>query len=386
MGRTGWPYAILVVALGGAATVVRPHREAAAQTAAQIPAVAAPRATVGAPEPASGQHGAGRSGGGNFRETALYVDGKARGVLRYSELPPTLKPMAMPEIDDLDIPRYYRVTDYLRATGVDVAAIREIHFYGSHDRVAVVSGDELRAARDKMVFDFTQQVEGKPRARWSQLHALHHKPMVDVILAIAAYVEKPPPECRNGELRLNGKAVEDPIPYVGDGVPKGTRVYVDGKLFGWVRRKALPNSLIARGSDQTHARFSTDAFLAYVGADSRGARAIDFYDGDDLIARVDGASWTTGKTDYVFELPNRSHGQVRQLFPGDKSSAVTSLRLYVHTSPPDRTPDPDAFMERAAGSDDSHVGGGNGDGSGGNNGEQSMAQDVTPSSAEDDQL
>jgi hypothetical protein len=210
--------------------------------------------------------------------------------------------------------------------------------------------------------------------------------MVDVILAIAVYVDRPAPLYRDGQLWLNGKAIEDPIPYVGDGIPKGTRVYVDGKLFGWVRRKALPNSLIAPGSDQTHARFSTDAFVAYVGADSRGAKAIDFYNGDDLLARVDGHSWATGKTDYVFELPNRSHGQVRQLFPGDKSSAITSLRLYVHTSPPDRKPDPDAFMEGAAGSDDSHMGGGNGDGSGGNNGETPVAQGVTSPSAEDDQF
>ena len=44
---------------------------------------------------------------------------------------------------------------------------------------------------------------------------------------------------------LDGKVVDESIPYVGDGVPKGTRVYVDGKLEGWVRRKKLPSKLLA---------------------------------------------------------------------------------------------------------------------------------------------
>ncbi len=381
----GWPYGVFsacAFAFGAAATFSGPHRAASSQAAPAPPLVAAAKAAV--PAPASGQHGAGKSGGGAFPDSAVYVDGKARGVLRYGELPPALEPVAMPQIDDLPIRRYYRITDYLKDIGVDVGAIREIHFYGSHDRIAVLTGEELRAAQDKMVFDFTQQVQGKPRARWSQLHALHHKPMVDVILSIAVYVEKPAPLYRDGQLWLDGKAVEDAIPYVGDSVPKGTRVYADGSLLGWVRRKALPNTLIAPGSEQTRAQFSTEAFLAWVGADTRRARAIEFYDGDALLARVDGASWALHESAYVFELPNRSHGQIKQLFPGGQSSPITSIRLYIHSAPPARQPDPDAFAHQGEGQN----GGGNGDGSGGNNGDTPNAQEgaTGPSSSDDDQL
>lgn len=363
----------MAVAFGVAASCSKAQPTAAASVSATRPPPHAPYV----PPPAEGEHGAGKKGEGQFRDTAVYVDGKARGVLRFSELPPGLEPFAMPEIDDLDVPRYYRLADYLTKVGIDVARIREMHVYGSHDRVSVITGEEFRAARDRMVFDFTQQVQGKARARWSQLHALPHHPMVDVILGISIYVDKTPPLYQHGELLVDGQPVEG-IPYVDDGIPKGTRVYVDGKLTGWLRRKTLPDKLIAPGSERVHAKFSTDAFLAYVGADSRGAKAIDFYADDSLLERVDGHAWSQGKSVYQFDLPNRSHGQVRESFPGDKTGRVTAIRLYVHSTPPARRTDPDAF-EPQDGSDAPQSGGGNGDGSGGNRGNAgvtSVAQGV----------
>jgi len=219
---------------------------------------------------------------------------------------------------------------------------------------------------------------------------LPHHPMVDVIMNISIYVNKPAPTLAHGDMWLDGKVVEDPIPYVGDGVPKGTRVYTDGKLDGWVRRKQLPSKLIVPTSEEAHAQFSTDGFLAYVGADARDVKAIDFFAGDDLLARVDGKTWERTKGEYVFELPTRSHGQVKELFPGDKSARVTSIHLYVHATPPARQPDP-AAMEQQGGSDDTQNGGsgsGNGDGNGGNNGVTPVAQGVNNGSAtaDDDQF
>jgi hypothetical protein len=374
-----WRFGAIALALGMAASCSKSHPSAAAQPAAPPAQPVLPDV----PPPAVGEHGAGKKGGGKFNESAVYVDGQAKGILRFSELPPSLKPFPMPEIDDLDVARYYRLTDYFQAIGVDVEKIRELHIYGSHDRVAVVTGAELLAHKERVLFDFTRRTSGKPRARWSQLHGLPHKPMVDVILDIAIYVAKTPPTYSHGDILLDGKVIEEGIPYVGDGVPKGTRVYVDGKLDGWVRRKQLPNKLIAPGSEQAHAKFSTDAFLAYVGADSRGAKAIDFFDGDTLLDRVDAKSWAQSKGQYVFELPQRSHGKVQEIFPGDKSARISSIQLYVHTTPPSRQPDPAAF-EQQGGSDDTQNGGagsGNGDGSGGNNGVTPAAQPVNNGSA-----
>jgi hypothetical protein len=157
-----------------------------------------------------------------------------------------------------------------------------------------------------------------------------------------------------------------------------------------VRRKQLPSKLLAPHSAEAHAKFSTDAFVAWVGADTRNVKAIDFFDGDLFLARVDGKTWEKTKGEYVFELPTRSHGQVHQYFPGDKSARVTSVQVYVRNTPPARQPDSAAF-EQQGGSDDPQNGGGgagNGDGSGGNNGVTGVAQVVNNGSAtaDDDQF
>jgi hypothetical protein len=375
-------WAAIAVGLGAAASYTGSPAASARAATMQLQQQQGPSV----PGPAEGEHGAGKKGGGQFKDSAVYVDGKAMGILSFSELPPTLKPFALPEIDDLDIPRYYRLADYLEAIGVDLSRVSAMHIYGSHDRVAIISGQELLAVRDRMVFDFTQQTGGKPRARWSQLHALKHRPMVDVILGISIYVDKPVPPLVDGELVVDGKPVEG-IPYVDDGIPKGTRVYVDGRLEGWVRRKTLPDKLIAPSSTRTHAKFSMDAFIAYVGGDARNAKAVDFYDGDVMLARVDGKAWQHAKGEYVFELTNRSHGQVTEFFPGDKSSKISSVQLYVHTTPPDRHPDPEALEQQAGGSDENQTGGGNGDGTGGNNGvtrETAAARGVNSGNGEDE--
>ncbi|HEX8792459.1 MAG TPA: hypothetical protein VF765_16030 [Polyangiaceae bacterium] len=357
-------WAAIAVGLGAAASYTgQPGSTAHAATEMHLYQAGGP--TV--PPPASGQHGEGKKSGGQFKDSAVYVDGKAKGILSYGELPSTLVPSAQPEIDDLDVARYYRLADYLEAVGVDLSRVREMHVYGSHDRVAVITGEELRTQRDKLLFDFTQQTAGKPRARWAQTHALKHRPMVDVILGISLYVDKTPPAYVKGELLVDGQPVEG-IPYVDDGIPKGTRVYVDGRLDGWVRRKTLPDKLIAPGSTRTHAKFSMDAFIGYVGGDTRNVKAVDFYDGDTLLARVDGKAWHQTKGEYVFELTNRSHGQVVESFPGDKTARISSVQLYVRTTPPDRHPDPEALEPQAGGSDEPQSGGGNGDGTGGNNG------------------
>ncbi len=362
-------WAVIAVGLGLAASYTGQPTASASQEAAAVHLF--PMSESAVPPPAAGEHGAGKKSGGQFRESAVYVDGKAYGVMRYSELPSSLVPFAMPDFDELNVPRFYRLADYFQAIGIDLARVREMHVYGSHDRVAIITGDELRTVHN-LICDFTQQVAGKPRARWAQLRALPHRPMVDVIMGISLYVDKAPPAYVHGQLLVDGQPVEG-IPYVGDGLPKGTRVYVDGMLDGWVRRKTLPDKLIAPGSERVHAKFSTDAFLSYVGADSRSAKAVEFYDGDTLLARVDGKAWQHDKGHYVFDLGNRSHGQVTQYFPGDKSSRISSVKLYVHMTPPARQPDPEALEQQEGGSDETQNGGGNGDGSGGNNG-------VTPGS------
>jgi hypothetical protein len=55
----------------------------------------------------------------------------------------------------------------------------------------------------------------------------------------------------------------------------------------------------------------------------------------------------------------------------------------VHTTPPDRQPEPEA-LEQRGGSDETQSGGGNGDGSGGNNGVTPAARGVNNGSDNDE--
>jgi hypothetical protein len=315
-------------------------REPLAQLRPMMPTVALPEAQ---PE----QHGQGQ---GRNRETAVYVDGKPLGVMRYLELPASMTPMAVKAVDGLDIPRYYRLYDYVKALGVDVKKVSMVHLYGSHDRVAMIGGVELEKLKDRLVFDFTMQTGGKARCRWSTA-GLRVGTHIDVIQTVTIYVDKPPPSYNDDEGTLEftpGQPIEG-IPYgIDQLVPKGTRVYVDGRLAGWVKRRTLSDKLIAPGSEKKNVRFALTAYLESLGVDWKSARAVDFIARDDVATRVAGTKLDDG-TDWYFTMPRRNSGQALGHFPGDKLAKLSAIELYVKTAPPARTADPDV-LDDAAGS------------------------------------
>jgi hypothetical protein len=318
-----------LVAVGGCAKHAAPTQTLAAVQPAP--------ATAAAPAAADEHvHGEGKKTN-KFRETAVYADGKMIAVLREAELPGTVKAYAAPQIDGLDIARYYRLYDYLKGIGVDVAKIKAVQMWGTHGRVATVDGDELATFKDQLVFDFTQQTTGKPRARWT-VHALRQRTYIDQIFTMVVYLDKPVPTYTRGVGLewADGSRVEG-IPYVSEDPPKGTRVYLDGQLVGAVKRKMLTDSLIAKGSDKVHPNFSFDAFLDSLGANASHAKAIDFVSNDALVARADASTWKSEKDSFVFQTPPHAHGKVKALFPGDKHATVSSVQVFVHTAPPARS-------------------------------------------------
>src|SRR5258708_2521782 len=69
--------------------------------------------------PASARGEAPGQSRGRGSETAVYVDGRAVGVLRRSELGASMKPILLPELDPYGVPRYFRIYDYLKSVGVE---------------------------------------------------------------------------------------------------------------------------------------------------------------------------------------------------------------------------------------------------------------------------
>ena len=90
---------------------------------------------------------------------------------------------------------------------------------------------------------------------------------------------------------------------------------------GWVRRKTLPEQAHRAGQRAAPTRSSRRTRSSPTSAPTRTARRRSTSTTATRCSRGStGKTWAQRKGDYVFELPNRSHGQVKELFPGDKSS------------------------------------------------------------------
>jgi hypothetical protein len=89
---------------------------------------------------APAEHKAGMS---RWKDTGVYVDGKPVGFLSWGELPIGLSPTWVKDkVSDRKRPgtndpgwkwarqRFYKFTDYLKAVGIDIRKVKEIHVYG----------------------------------------------------------------------------------------------------------------------------------------------------------------------------------------------------------------------------------------------------------------
>ena len=259
-----------------------------------------------------------------FREAAVYVDGKPIGVLKHSELPPTLPLRKQRLADGREVVRW-RFSEYLTAAGVPFERVRAAHFLGGRDRAAIVAGDELRKQRDTLVFSFTRGTAGKPRVHWPPGIVMNTS--IDTIVAITLYVDKEPPTYRSSDHSFSfadGKSIEG-VPYaLPEEALKGTRVYVDGALVSAMKRKTLPNSMLLPGSDDAAPRFSLDAWLTSAGVDPATARSTDLLSGEDVITRLDPKAWGNERKTLSFSLPRRSQGRILLHLPSNDAAVVAA--------------------------------------------------------------
>ena len=198
--------------------------------------------------------GGGRHQNGNnkWKDTTVYVDGKPVGVLGFGELPARLKPVWIDEQHSSEIEpgshgpgyvivksRRYRFIDLLRAYGVDVAHINQIHLMGPKlSEVIIASGAELRSKNGQnFMFRFGSVIGGKAIPVVPPNFGNHYMP--DKIAAVMVYVDKKPPELVPGEgLVLDGKPV-DGVAYFGDPIRGGIRIYADDHLAVQVKQVVL---------------------------------------------------------------------------------------------------------------------------------------------------
>ena len=267
-----------------------------------------------------------------FGDAAVYVDGKHMGVIRAPEIPPALEGTVYDLGSGYKVRRYSFI-QYAKALGLDPAKIRALHLYGGK-RVAVFDGDEYRRVGDYLLFSFVNRGRGKAR--------IHFPPMktkantsIDMMTAAVFYVDKEPPHLQNRELVMpDGTPIAmDKVPYAPEEQDKGTRIYVDSRLVGFVKRKKVTTDMVVPVHEDGPTRFSLLAYAAKLDANVEKAKSVQLIAGDDVVASLP----SENAKKITFHVPRRNRGQAVVDLPtkqGERLARISAIRISVDTAPP----------------------------------------------------
>lgn len=332
--RSSSPALLLAAILASAAIGVG---GCAKRTTGQV----APRATaavVAAPPARTLEELEGQERRVRVRETAIYVDGVQRGILRAQELPASVQPhVEITRPGNERVLRWY-FTDVARGLGLDLTKLKAAHFHGGA-RTSIVDQKELVRIGHELAFSFTMDDRGKPQMQWPS-KKLHVSTLIDMLSAVAFYVEKEPPRLLEDGITLvlpDGAEVGEGLAYTNPEQGTGTRVYVDGALVDTVKRKRLTNDLLANGGVESGetSKFSLVAYAKKVGVDPSKAKSVDVLAGDDVIARLPAAK----ASEVTFGVPRHNRGHAMLDLPtkdGRREARVSAIQFYVKTPPPAR--------------------------------------------------
>ncbi|MBK6692287.1 MAG: hypothetical protein IPG50_08790 [Myxococcales bacterium] len=318
-------------------------------------------ATVDVPAPVGGVHGARKLEG---LDVPVYVDGKPVATLRFGELPSSLVPRGTASNREV---RFYRLHDYLAAVGVPMARLRAVHVRGNGFRVASLEADELAKDPDRFLFHFQDKETGIARTFWST-QGLKNLFRSDEIRELFVFVDKEAPVvAKERACYLEAGRCSDKVPYAEDKLAKGTRVYVDGKLVGQVKRRRLGDDLIVGKSQDGQPQFALTKLMASYGVDLEKAASVDVLLGDDLIGRATGRELIAREAEARFVLPPHQHGRVKLGVPPSFQSTdapvsaaetdVTAVLVHVGTQPRQRslTPISEAISAAVSASEETRL-------------------------------
>lgn len=288
-----------------------------------------------------------------FKDAIVYVDGEPKGVMRLGELPPQLRPAPVQLNDGRWVNRFL-LMDYFELLEVPLDRIKAAYFHGGRNRTVTVAGDGLRKFRYELRFSFTGGTFGKPRVHWLS-GRLKVNTTIDKINAVSVFVEKDPPpyERATHSFTMPDGTKTKGIPFVPEeSFVKGTRLHVDGKLTGAVKRKKLPDELLAPDSSALQPRFLLGKFLDSIDIPHKDLKTMDFAQGDRFVARLDAEEWRALEPTLSFSIPRRSQGKILLHFPEDlrmkawpddpallrpTSARISSISIFHNVPAPDRT-------------------------------------------------
>lgn len=274
-------------------------------------------------------------------DTPVYVDGVQVAVLRAGEMP------SLPALTLEGGSKRYLVADYLKAIGVAPESLKSIHFHGNQDRIASIEGAELRKDPKRFQFQFVGGDTGAPLQRWDT-EGLKNEFVANEIRRVTVYVKKAPAPIhpqKRCHLGPDGEC-SDAIPYSDGTVAKGTRVYVDGKMVGFVKRRQVGEALAMGDTAEGEHKFSVAKLVASMGVDPNGMTNVELMAGDDVIARSSGEDFLKNASNVWFTLPKHNHGKVRIHVPAefqaresgvqDRDALVSAVLVYKTSKPATR--------------------------------------------------
>jgi hypothetical protein len=270
-----------------------------------------------------------------FQDPTVYVDGVPMAVLTYLELPPSL-PTRWRTLTGGKVVRRFRLAELVTSLGLDLAEVKQVHLYGGRDRISILDGSELRRMKDDVLFSFTQSDRGKPRMHYPD-ETLNVNGRIDLMDNVAIYIKRDPPRHEGKYATLtfaDGVPIEG-IPYAVGERAGGTRIYVDGSLRTFVKRRSLPNAIVDSGpSNDAPARYLLQSYIETMGIAWTSVKCIEILGGNDVLARLD-ATALAKMSALAFTLPKRSRGLIALDIP-EATEPVQAIAMYIKTAPPDR--------------------------------------------------
>ncbi len=284
-----------------------------------------------------------KAGMSRWKDTAVYVDGKPVGFLSFGELPIGLKPMWVkdkvsadkrPGTDDPGWrwaqQRFYKFTDYLKAVGVDIKKVNEIHVLGAKfSETIVATGKDLQSKQaEQFSFRFGGNTFGK--AIPHTLNTFGNGKSPDKITSVMIYITKKPPKLVYNEgLFLDG-VEQRGVPYYGEPIRGGVRVYLDDKLATIIKRQDLDVSKATKSADGT-LHWNLGAVLAAQGTDAKGVVDVWLIRDELRKEKFAGKDLET----LTFTASSQAKGGI---LIGDKNLRANSIALHTRAIDPSEIP------------------------------------------------
>jgi hypothetical protein len=221
-----------------------------------------------------------KQGAAKWKDVGVYLDGKPIGFLTFGELPITLQPTWVKDKVSQNKPpgcpecpawkwgkqRFYKFTDYLKAIGIEPRKVKTMHVYGPRvTQSVVVTGKDLMTKQaNQFMFRFGMDIGGKPLPWIPEGFGNGKTP--DKIAGVMIYIERKAPTIhRDDGVMLDGKPVEG-VPYYGEPIRGGIRVYLDDKLATIIKRQEL-DPKVAKKNAKGDLEWSFGEFLKSKGVD-----------------------------------------------------------------------------------------------------------------------